>query len=236
MRVALIQMESVAGDIEVNIRKHLHWIEEAVTEKVDLVVFPELSLSGYEPTLAEELAMELSDSRLEVFQQKADEFNLSLFIGLPLVAVSGVEIGMAIFQPRKAPIAYSKQILHEDELPYFVPGKHQQIVDVSGVKVAPAICYESLQDEHHMQAIALGAELYVASVAKPESGVVRAFTHFQEMSSRFKIPVLMANSIGSSDNFIAAGQSAYWTQEGEMQGVLSAQKEGILLFNYNEEN
>jgi len=46
-KVALAQISPRLGDIEFNLKKHLDWIERAVNEQADLVVFPELSLSGY---------------------------------------------------------------------------------------------------------------------------------------------------------------------------------------------
>ena len=57
MIIALAQLKSICGDIDANIGKHLSFIEKAAEFKSNLIVFPELSLTGYEPTLAKELAL-----------------------------------------------------------------------------------------------------------------------------------------------------------------------------------
>jgi predicted amidohydrolase len=58
MKIGKAQIELTKGDIEKNIEIHKRWIKRAVAENADLVAFPELSLTGYEPALAGELAME----------------------------------------------------------------------------------------------------------------------------------------------------------------------------------
>ena len=52
MRISVAQIESVKGDIANNIIKHKKVINLAIKNKVEVIVFPELSLTGYEPTLA----------------------------------------------------------------------------------------------------------------------------------------------------------------------------------------
>ena len=48
LRVAIAQIEPVLGDLDANLDKHLEWIERAQEAEVDLIVFPELSLTGYD--------------------------------------------------------------------------------------------------------------------------------------------------------------------------------------------
>lgn len=55
-----------------NIERHKRFVETAVTHHADLLLFPELSLTGYEPTLAQELAIPPTDPRLDKFQTLAD--------------------------------------------------------------------------------------------------------------------------------------------------------------------
>lgn len=47
LRIAVAQINSVLGNIEENVRIHLHYIEEAKAKGVQLLLFPELSLTGY---------------------------------------------------------------------------------------------------------------------------------------------------------------------------------------------
>jgi predicted amidohydrolase len=126
---------------------------------------------------------------------------------------------------------YSKQHLHADELPYFVAGDGQVTLAAGKDVVAPAICYESLLDEHSAQAAALGATVYVASVAKSAKGVAKAEAHYPSVARRHSMPVLMANCVGACDDFEAAGGSAVWSASGERLAALPATVEGILVFD-----
>ena len=56
MRLFLGQTRPIKGDIHHNIENHTKFIELAISHRADMVVFPELSITGYEPTLAKELA------------------------------------------------------------------------------------------------------------------------------------------------------------------------------------
>jgi predicted amidohydrolase len=97
--------------------------------------------------------------------------------------------------------------------------------------VAPAICYESLLPEHCEQAAALGATVYVASVAKSAQGLAQADSHYPSIARRHSLPVLMANCVGRCDDFEAVGGSAVWNAQGERLARLSATGEGALLFD-----
>jgi predicted amidohydrolase len=124
-----------------------------------MVCFPELSLTGYETKLAKRLATNQDDPRLNGFQTLADSRSLSIAVGIPTVAGAGTRISMIVFQPGRARLTYSKQQLHADEAPYFVRGDHQIVLSASGHSIAPAICYESLQDSHADAARSIGFEL-----------------------------------------------------------------------------
>src|SRR5689334_14592865 len=46
-KIALAQINTVLGDIDKNIAKHLSYCDKAIKQKADLIIFPELSLTGY---------------------------------------------------------------------------------------------------------------------------------------------------------------------------------------------
>ena len=93
MKISAIQFQSATGNIASNLARHLEFIKVAVAQGADLVFFPELSLIGYEPKLAQSLATETTDSRLDVFQQCSDGHNIIIGVGLPISVKSDVQIG-----------------------------------------------------------------------------------------------------------------------------------------------
>jgi predicted amidohydrolase len=142
---------------------------------------------------------------------------------------------MIIFEPNKPRQTYSKQQLHSDEFPYFENGVKQVIIKTNDKNIAPAICYESLKPTHIENAFKLGADVYLASVAKPANGVEKAFDHYPKVAKQYGMPVLMTNCVGFCDNFLSVGKSAVWTKEGKLVGQLDDKMEGILFFDTETE-
>jgi len=235
MKIAIAQTKSIKRDISANIETHQRLIELSLSLKADAIFFPELSITGYEPELAKELATTQNDNRLDVFQQISDKNNIIIGIGLPTIAATKIRISMVIFEPKKQRKTYSKQQLHSDEFPYFENGTEQVIINLENTSIAPAICYESLQPEHAEKAHKMGANLYLASVAKPAKGVEKAYEHFPTIAKQFSMPVLMVNCVGFCDNFLSVGKSAVWTKKGELIAQLDDKSEGILIFDTETE-
>ena len=231
MKICAVQHRPVAGDIAANTARHLSFIDLAIAQSADLVFFPELSLTGYEPRLAKSLAVDKTDPRLEVFQRRSDARHIIIGVGLPLAAGGEVQIGMVWFTPRAPRRDYAKQQLHADELPFFVPGNGQLLLKVADHILAPAICYESLQPSHAEDAKNLGADIYLASVAKPAGAMARAVRHYPAIAREHNLQVIVADCVGPSDNFVSVGQSAAWNNRGELLAQMDRESEGIIILD-----
>ena len=232
MRIGLAQLYFKAGDVDYNAQKHVSSIQAVYKQGAEAIFFSELSLTGYEPTLAGELAFSLHDPRLKAFQTLSDDLHMTLGIGLPMQYPDGIHIDMALFQPDEEVFFYSKQCLHSDEEPFFTPGNHQQFVNLGKHRAGLAICYESLNAAHFSHCLKLGATAYLASVAKHNKGITQAWKHYADLAQNHKMPVAVVNAIGPSDNFICGGQTACWDVEGNLQGSLSANEEGLLMVDW----
>lgn len=231
LKISLAQTKSVKGDIQQNLEIHKYWITLAAKHHADLICFPELSLTGYEPALGASLATDQGDSRLAVLQILSNEHQIVIACGLPIKKTGLPSIGMVIISPNQEKQTYHKQTLHEDELPFFQPGSGLNTFLAKGVMVAPAICYESMQESHLKDAIQNEASVYLASVAKDEKGVEHAYDYFHKMASKYKVPILMSNCIGPCDDFIGHGGSGVWDSSGNLVGSLARGKEGLLIFD-----
>lgn len=231
MKICSAQTRAVKGDISENIVRHKKLVALAAAAGADLIVFPELSLTGYEPELAKELAISLEDKRLDDFQEISDSRQIIIGVGAPLKASSGITIGLVFFQAHTARQSYAKQHLHPDEYPYFISGEHQLLLTVKDHTIAPAICYESLLPEHSELAYTNGAQLYLASVAKPVSGVEKAVKHLSGIAAEYAMPVLMVNCVGYCDNFNSAGKTSVWNNKGLLLAQLNDTQEGLLIFD-----
>jgi predicted amidohydrolase len=231
MKICIAQTRPVIGDIERNIEAHKVFVETAVSHHANFIIFPELSLTGYEPTLAQALAIQPDDPRLDVFQTMADAGQIMIGVGAPTQNQPRPCISLIIFQPQKPRQIYAKQYLHEDEEPFFVPGTPTS--GLIGIKneVALAICYEISVPEHATAACNNGASIYLASVAKFVNGIDTANKRLAEIAQRYAMTVFMVNCVGTADGAECAGQSAVWNPQGKRVGQLDDANEGILIFD-----
>ncbi len=232
MRICAAQIRATKGDIKNNVAKHLKFIKAAAQCAVDLIVFPELSLTGYEPDLAKELAFTESDLSLKVFQVLSNQHSMYIAVGLPIGTADLPRISMMVFHPMSTPRIYSKTFLHPDEEIYFSTGTNDfRVMDLAVMKVAPAICYE-LSVPHHASTVAKqGAELYLVSVAKSQAGVGLARDTLTNIASNHGMSVVMSNCVGETADFIAAGQSAVWSNEGKLLDQLGDSVEGMIVLD-----
>ena len=229
MIVAAAQIHSIPGDIRANIDLHLAAIRLAAQQGADMVVFPELSLTGYEPSLAQQLAFELPDDRLQIFRDVSERVGIAIGIGIPAKTAGKPRISQLFFRQNSPEVLYSKQHLHEDELPYFEAGDQQACLKTDTETLVPAICYEALVPAHAAHAAELGATAYIVCVAKSERSTALAHMRLSEAARRHGFAVVFSNAVGRSDNFISAGNSAAWNRKGEKLACAGANEQCLLL-------
>jgi predicted amidohydrolase len=233
MNLCVAQTRPVKGDITANIERHKRMI--ALAGDVDVILFPELSLTGYEPSLAKELAIDADDRRLDTFQTISDSAAVTLGIGAPTRSVSGRRITMFLFQPHRPRLLYSKRYLHRDEEPFFSAGQESIDLKMGRTVIAPAICYELSVPEHSANAVQRGASIYMASVAKTAQGLATAIPSLAEIARTHSMTVLMANSVGECDGCECGGKTSIWNHKAMLLGQLNHHDEGILIVDMDTE-
>lgn len=229
MKICVSQTRPIKGDIRSNIENHKELISLAVSGGADIIIFPELSLTGYEPELAKALATNQDDSRFDGFQKLSNRGKITIGIGIPTKNNADVSIGMALFQPNKGRQLYLKKYLHPDEEDFFVGGQNSKGLIVNRHKIALAICYELSVPEHAANAFKSGAEIYVASAVKSVTGIDKALARLSEIGNKYSMTVLLSNCIGQSGGYDCAGKTSIWNSKGLLVGQLNDTSEGILI-------
>jgi len=229
MIIGLAQIAPRRADTEGNIEDHVDVILEAGRRGCQLVLFPEMSLTGYETFAARSLASSLDDSCWERLQGACDASGVYAAVGAPLSSQEGVQIAQVLLRPGATRQIYRKQHLHANELPFFVPGDQALDIQLGEHRLALAICYESTLERHVDAALARGATAYLASVAKSEEGIRRASEHYAALAREHELFVLVSNSVGPSDGFVSAGSSAAWSPGGELVCRAGAQAQQLLV-------
>ncbi|HEY7912046.1 MAG TPA: carbon-nitrogen hydrolase family protein [Blastocatellia bacterium] len=231
MRISVAQTRPVKGDVQANIDNHAKLIDLAVSGGAEIIIFPELSLTGYEPGLSKELATTQGDARFDVFQNLSDTGQITIGVGLPTKNDANVCISMVLFQPHKSRQTYSKKYLHPDEEAFFISGRNSTALIENQANVALAICYELSVPEHSESAYRNGAEVYIASVAKTADGVEKAIKSLSGIANKYSMTVLMSNCIGECDGFECGGKTSIWNNQGLLSGQLNDSDEGILIID-----
>jgi predicted amidohydrolase len=205
-----------AGDINANLVLHMEFMQHAHKHGVGLLVFPELSLTGYEPTLAEALAQELDSPLLAPLRDFARQAAMTTVVGLPLRLASHDKplIAAVILHSDGSVGVYTKQFLHPGEDQYFAVGGGGDLIHIAHTPIALAVCADFSHPQHPAQAAQQGAQLYAASVLIGETGYAHDSSLLQAYSQRHAMAVLMANHGGPTGGWAAAGRSAFWDEQG----------------------
>jgi predicted amidohydrolase len=231
MKICVAQTRPVKGDIQKNIVHHKKLIHLALANGADTIIFPELSITSYEPELARDLATDLGDSRFDTFQKISDINQVTIGIGSPTKSDSGTCISMILFQPGQKRQLYSKQYLHPDEEPFFVSGQNNITLVGNNANTAIAICYEISVPAHAEAAFKNGAQIYIASVAKTAIGVEKAMERLSEIGNKYSMTVLMSNCIGECGGMECTGSTTVWNNKGLLKAQLNDTDEGILIYD-----
>jgi predicted amidohydrolase len=231
MKISVTQTRPVKADIQTNIDNHKRLIDLAVSNGADIIIFPELSLTGYEPRLSKELAADLNDSRFDVFQNISNARQINIGVGVPIKNNGGICISMILFQPHKTRQLYTKKYLHPDEEEFFISGQNSSVLINDKPNIALAICYELSVPEHSENAFKSGAEIYIASVAKTVDGVEKAVKSLADIANKYSMTVLMSNSIGLCEDGECAGKTSVWNNKGLLAGQLNDKNEGLLIID-----
>jgi predicted amidohydrolase len=217
--IAAAQSASIAGDVEANVRTHVRFIDAARAEGVDLLVFPELSLSGYEPPLLGACALTPGDARLAPIRDAAKAAGITVIVGAPL---DGGDQGLPYiaalaFAPDGTVDVYRKQYLHAGEERYVraaAIGAHCR--DLNGHRYALAICADTTHHAHAAAAARAGAALYLAGALISKGGYEHDAALMRRYATDLGIGVLMANHAAASGGYDVAGRSAIWAAGGAL--------------------
>ena len=207
----------------------------AADNGAELVVFPELSLTGYEPKRAAELALNLDDACFDDLQCFCNNKKVSIGVGVPLKTASLPLVSTLLFRPAQNPLVCSKMYLHPDEKPYFMPATDSPSLIIDEPRIALAICFELSVPQHAQRAIDAGASVYIASVAKTASGLGNASQRLSEMAAESSMLVLMANCLGQLDGEECIGTSSVWGRNGVPMAQLDNEHEGVIIVDSESE-
>lgn len=172
MNLAAAQIQSYSKNIETNLQIHQNMINLAVDHDVDLILFPEMSLTGYFREGASEFAFSLNDSRLDTLRSLSTDHKMIVIAGAPIRIESKIYIGSFIIKPDGTSLIYTKQFLHPGEEECFNASfDYNPIIEFENERISPAICADIDNPQHPEEAGKSSTTIYVTSIFSSQSKV-----------------------------------------------------------------
>ncbi len=229
--VIMAQINTLVGDIPGNSRRVVEVVKKQASCASDVVVFPELTLTGYPP---EDLLLRPSlEGRIDQGLQTIMAANLSavVIVGYPRVVAGRVFNMAGVIQAGELVAEYAKQYLPNyqvfDEKRYFVAGDKACVFDLNGVPTALTICEDIWRSQPMTQAREAGARLMINLNASPfHIGKQQAREALlAERAREGDMPIIYVNQVGGQDELVFDGGSMAVSRQGQLLACLPACEE-----------
>ena len=217
--VAAAQPDCVAYDVAANARAHAEVVRRG---RARVVVFPELSLTGYE---LDAPAVAPGDARLAPIVAACAATGSIALVGAPVADDTGDHIGVLAVDAAGARIAYRKMWLSDQEAVRFAPGPAVAVITVDGWRLGLAICKDTGEARHSADTAAAGMDVYVAGVLDSADDAAVQDERARRVAADHAVWVVVASFAWSTGGGydVAAAQSRIWSPAGEV--VASAGRE-----------
>ncbi|PWA11016.1 carbon-nitrogen hydrolase family protein [Flavobacterium laiguense] len=230
MILAAAQTKPKRGDIDANLLDHYRLVKLASANGAQLIVFPELSITGYEREDAARLAFNENDTRLNHLKKLATEYNITIIAGAPIRIESDLLLGEFCIAPNDTVSLYTKQFLHTGEEVYYQSSfDYNPIIEIENERISCAICADIDHPKHPENACKNNSSTYIASIFFSPNGIPQAHQSLQSYASQYQMNVLMANFGGDSYGSPSGGLSAFWNNKGELIAQMGDSGSGLLL-------
>ena len=237
---AVAQTCPTKGDVQANLDEHVRLTQVAASEGAQVVAFPELSLTGYELSIARDLAFLEDDPRLVPLVDAASDWSITLIVGAPVRIGPKLHIGAFILSPDRTSELYTKHhlgafsdsarcdgIVPPAEATVFQPGDRNPLVRIGGTTAAVAVCADIGRSSHPQQAADRGVRAYLASMFVIRSEFEGDAAKLRGYAVRHSMAVALANYGSPTGGLASAGRSSVWSETGELLAQLDAEGAGV---------
>ena len=241
VRVAIAQINCTVGDLEGNARRILDMARQAAAAGADLVLTPELSLTGYPPEdlLLRRSFYAASDRALADLAARLLQFSdLRVVVGHPLEREGQRFNAASVLHGGLVAGTYCKHDLPNydvfDERRYFTPDNRPLVIDVRGTRFGINICEDTWFPYAPECAASAGAEVLLVLNASPfhMGKQPQRYATMRANVSRFGMPLVYANLVGGQDELVFDGASFVLDAAGAPQTMAPQFVEHLLLTDF----
>ena len=185
MRIALVQPSDSPCDVTRNLAFGLTSLQTAADEGTDLVLFPELFLSGYYLTPGMQGCAAAASRALSRLQAAVDQSGVAAVVGLPVLDGDLLFNAVAVLRPDLPEEVYAKTHLFRGEKKWFTPGARFWTGEIAGWPCGIVVCYELGFPEISRCLALAGARLLLALAAfgRSRGDVWRASTEARALEN-----------------------------------------------------
>ena len=209
--MAVAQPLCVPYDVGQNAVAHAAVVRAAAAR---VVVFPELSLTGYE---LEAPALTAQDPRLIPLSEACAEAGSVALAGAPVPGETGrPHIAVLAVDGAGITVAYRKLWLGSAEAERFGPGDKPAVLDVDGWRLGLAICKDVSVPQHQADTAALGIDAYVAGTVMSADERALQDARASRIAASLGTWVAIASFAGATGGGYTecAGRSGLWSPDG----------------------
>lgn len=254
MKIALGQTNSTVGDLSGNTERMLSSARRAADAGATLIVFPELSLTGYPPRdlLEKESFLDRSQQHLEHLAKSTADLGLAVVCGTVTRAEANTGNRLynsaAVLRGGSVEFRQNKMLLPSydvfDETRYFQPADRQQPLELDGKGIALTICEDAWNDKQFWERrlysrdpveelARTGAKVLITINASPYHIGKRALRRqiFTATASHYRMPVVYVNQVGGNDQLVFDGSSFAMDAEGRIIASAASFEEDLVIFD-----
>lgn len=249
MKLALAQINPTVGDLRANSERILQFAERADRLGADLVVFPELAISGYPPLDLVETAgyLEANESRLRRLAAASSRLGTGLVVGYcGRAANSGgaanclacLDGGEIVFHQRKMLLPTYDVF---DESRYFTPGRKSGVWQCGKIRIGLTICEDAWNDKQFWERSRYsrdpveelanqGIDVLLNVSASPFHMGKRRFRveMLRAAALRHRVPAVLVNQVGGNDQLLFDGSSFALDEHGALRARAHSFQEDLI--------
>lgn len=235
LRIAAVQCVAHPGDIAGTAAEHARQIASAADDGAGVVLFPELSLTGYEPDLIDlhGIRIAVDDPVLQPLSRICQQRRVHALVGVPTSGSALPQIGVLHIDARgTVRLTYAKQHLHVGEIGIFGAGPTGSLLDIGGWRLALSIGSDVAVAAHPAAARRAGADAYLVG-GLYVIGSEQRLAGQMEQAGRQRMWVMLAQYSGGTGGGPACGLSGGWRPDGS-EAVRLGAGPGIALMDLTE--